>query len=139
MELCDIGDKNFPSIAMQKLFLIFAGVFGLLANALGAFGAHALKAKISPVMLAAYQTGAQYQFYHALALLAVGVLLFHIHSTWLNLSGFAFIAGIILFSGSLYLLSITGIKWIAIITPIGGLSFILGWLFLIIAVIQFKG
>ncbi|HAT9135718.1 TPA: DUF423 domain-containing protein [Legionella pneumophila subsp. pneumophila] len=124
---------------MQKLFLIFAGLFGLLGNALGAFGAHALKTKLSPTMLAIYQAGAQYQFYHALALLAVSVLLFHIQSTWLNLSGLAFIAGILLFSGSLYLLSITGIKWIGIITPIGGLSFILGWLFLIIAVIQFKG
>ena len=124
---------------MQKLFFIFAGLFGLLGNALGAFGAHALKAKFSPAMLAAYQTGVQYQFYHALALLLVAVLLFHIHNSWLNLSGLAFIAGIILFSGSLYLLSITGIKWIGIITPVGGLSFIIGWLFLIIAVIQFKG
>lgn len=124
---------------MQKLFIIFAGIFGLFGNALGAFGAHALKAKLTPAMLAVYQTGVQYQFYHALSLLLVAVLLFHIHSSWLHLSGLAFIAGVVLFSGSLFLLSITGITWIGVITPIGGLSFILGWIFLIIAVIQFKG
>jgi len=80
---------------MQKLFIIFAGLFGLLGNALGAFGAHALKAKFTPAMLAVYQTGVQYQFYHALSLLLVAVLLFHIHSSWLHLSGLAFIAGIV--------------------------------------------
>jgi len=124
---------------MQMVFLIFAALFGLLGNVFGAFGTHALKTKLTPTMLAAYQTGVQYQFCHALALLFVGVLLFHIHNRWLNLSGLAFIFGIVLFSGSLYLLSISGIKWIGIITPIGGLSFILGWAFLLMAIIQFKG
>ena len=124
---------------MQKLFLLSAGLLGLLATVLGAFGAHALKAKFTPAMLSVYQTGVQYQFYHAFALLLVAVLLFHIQNIWLNLSGIAFITGIVFFSGSLYLLSIIGIKWIGIITPFGGLSFILGWLCLIIGVIKFKG
>jgi len=123
---------------MQKLILITAAISGLLANALGAFGAHALKSKLTPAMLAAYQTGVQYQFYHSIALLLIGILLFHIQNTWFHLSGLAFMIGIVLFSGSLYALSISGIKWLGMITPIGGLSFILGWLCLIIGIIQFK-
>lgn len=124
---------------MQKLFIITACVFGLFANVLGAFGAHALKSKITPSLLTAYQTGVQYQFTHSLALLLLGILLFHVQNIWITASGYAFIAGILLFSGSLYVMSITGIKWVGAMTPIGGLSFILGWLLLIIGIVKFKG
>jgi len=123
---------------MQKIFLVTASINGLLATVFGAFGAHILKTKLSPVLLSAYQTGVQYQFYHSLALLLVGIVLFHVQNKWLDLSACLFILGIILFSGSLYLLSITGAKWIGIITPLGGISFILGWLFLMLGILKIK-
>ena len=105
-----------------------------LAVLFGAFGAHALKASLPPEMLAVYKTGVEYQFYHALGLLIVGLLGFHFHSKWLNWSGLLIGIGIILFSGSLYVLSLTGLKIIGAITPIGGLSFVAGWIFLAIAI-----
>lgn len=121
---------------MQKLFLLAATTGGLLATILGAFGAHALKDKLSPALLSAYQTGVQYQFYHSLALMLLGILLYHSLNIWFDISGCLFILGMILFSGSLFVLSITGIKWLGIITPVGGISFILGWFFLIIGVLK---
>ncbi|MDP3180280.1 MAG: DUF423 domain-containing protein [Bacteroidota bacterium] len=105
-----------------------------LAVLLGAFGAHALKKVLSPDMLAVYKTGIEYQFYHSLGLLLIGLIGFQIDSKWLRWSGILLIAGIILFSGSLYALSISGIKVLGAITPIGGLSFVAGWICLAIAV-----
>ena len=121
---------------MQKLFFIVGAVSGLLATVFGAFGAHALKGKLSPALLSAYHIGVQYQFYHSLALLLIAILLYHSQSVWLSLSGSFFILGILLFSGSLYVLSVTGITSIGIITPFGGLSFILAWLFLMIGFLK---
>lgn len=123
---------------MQKITLLFAAISGLLATVFGAFGAHVLKSKLSLTLFSAFQTGVQYQFYHSLALLLLGVMLFHVHNRWLDLSAWAFILGIILFSGSLYVLSLSGIKWIGVITPLGGSAFILGWLFLMLGFLKIK-
>lgn len=122
---------------MIKLFLSFASISGMLAVGLGAFGAHALKAKLETNgYLATYQTAVQYHFYHTLVLILIGFLLMKIPNPWLNYSGYCMMIGIISFSGSLYTLSISGLKWLGAITPIGGLFFIAGWLFLLVAVMK---
>ena len=108
----------------QKLFAI-GSLFGFLSVALGAFGAHALKAKLTPYLLDIFETGVKYQFYHALAILAVALAVgqWKISPT----PAYFFIAGIIIFSGSLFLLAFTGIKTFGAITPIGGVMFLIGW------------
>lgn len=117
---------------MQRLFLSFAALSGLLSVCLGAFAAHGLKHHITPEALATWQTGVQYQMYHALALLAVGLLYQTQVSKALKLSGLAFILGSFIFSGSLYALSLGAPKFLGIITPLGGLSFLVGWAALVI-------
>jgi uncharacterized membrane protein YgdD (TMEM256/DUF423 family) len=108
----------------------FGSAFLFLAVALGAFGAHALKARLSPEMLAIFETGVRYHFYHALGLFAVAWLSER-HPGWLvEASGYLFVFGILVFSGSLYVLSATGVRWLGAITPIGGLAFLAGWLLL---------
>ncbi len=120
---------------MKNQTILLAGaVFMALAVLLGAFGAHALKKVLSPDMLAIYKTGVEYQFYHALGLLLIGVIGFHIRSKYLWWSGLFISIGIIIFSGSLYVLTLSGIKALGAITPIGGLSFVVGWIFLAIAI-----
>jgi uncharacterized membrane protein YgdD (TMEM256/DUF423 family) len=111
----------------MKSILTIAAISGLLAVVLGAFGAHALKKMISPEMLEVYKTGVQYQFYHTFALLAVGVLMHFNTSKALKWSGYLFVVGILLFSGSLYVMTITGIKALGIITPFGGTVWIAAW------------
>ncbi len=111
-------------------------IFMALAVLLGAFGAHALKTQISPEMLAVYKTGVEYQFYHALGMLLIGLIGFHLDSKWLRWSGVLLIVGIILFSGSLYALSISGIKILGAITPFGGLSFVAGWICLGVGIVS---
>jgi len=119
---------------LVKIYLLCASGGGLVAVALGAFGAHALKAKLSPAMLSVWQTAVNYQFYHVLALLLVAVLLhFGWQSRWLVVAGACFLAGMLLFSGSLYWLALGGPSWLGPITPFGGLSFMMGWLMLFIA------
>lgn len=105
-----------------------------LAVILGAFGAHALKERIPTDLLQVYETGVKYHFYHALGLLLVGMLSIQMPSNLISWSAICLVVGIILFSGSLYVLAITGIKWLGAITPIGGLSFIVGWVLLAVAV-----
>ena len=105
-----------------------------LAVGIGAFGAHGLKSHLTNEMLQIYKTGVEYHFYHALGLLAVGLLSLNMPSGLLNWSAVLLTAGIILFSGSLYVLAVTGIKWLGAITPLGGVSFIAGWILLFIAV-----
>ena len=123
---------------MHKGFLQTAAVLGLLSVALGAFAAHALKASIPDHAVNIFETGVRYQFYHVFALLAAAVVYKEFPNRSIRWAGLFFIAGIFLFSGSLYYLTyikgtaITGYDWIGAITPIGGLSFILGWLFLFI-------
>lgn len=112
---------------MQRLFLSFAAASGFISVCLGAFAAHGLKHQISPESLAVWQTGVQYQMYHALALLAVGLLYQANASKTLKLAGLAFILGTFLFSGSLYALALGAPKLFGIITPVGGLSFLVGW------------
>lgn len=122
---------------MFKLFVSLGSINALIAVMLGAFGAHALKNRLSPEMMDIFQTGVQYHFYHALGLLAVGVIAYHLpDSGWLKWAGWLMLAGIIIFSGSLYILSTTGIKWLGAITPIGGTAFIISWILLTIAVLK---
>ncbi|MHB1142410.1 MAG: DUF423 domain-containing protein [Sulfuricaulis sp.] len=102
---------------------------------LGAFGAHGLKAKISADMLAVYQTGVHYHLFHALGLLAVGIVATQIaDSVWLRWSGWLMLLGIILFSGSLYVLSVSGLRWLGMVTPFGGVAFIAAWIVFVIAI-----
>src|SRR6266540_3657108 len=115
---------------MDRVFITLGALSAFLAVAAGAFGAHALRERLSGSALDTFQTGAQYQMYHALALLAVGVLLarFSIDgSTWLSAAGWLFVAGTVLFSGSLYLLALSDVRWLGAITPLGGLAFLVGW------------
>jgi uncharacterized membrane protein YgdD (TMEM256/DUF423 family) len=116
----------------MKSILTIAAISGLLAVVLGAFGAHALKKMISPEMLEVYKTGVQYQFYHTFALLAVGILMHFNTSKALQWSGYLFVLGILLFSGSLYVMTITDIKGLGIITPFGGTVWIVAWFLLMV-------
>jgi uncharacterized membrane protein YgdD (TMEM256/DUF423 family) len=115
----------------MKSILTIAAISGLLAVVLGAFGAHALKKMISPEMLEVYKTGVQYQFYHTFALLVVGILMYFNTSKALKWSGYLFVVGILLFSGSLYIMTITGIKALGFITPFGGTVWIIAWFLLL--------
>lgn len=123
-------------IGGARLFLLLGAVYGLLGVAFGAFGAHALRARLTPEMLAVYHTGVEYQFYHAFALLAVGVLCLVRPAPGLGVAGWCFAAGVLLFSGSLYLLALSGTRWLGAITPLGGLLFLVGWGALIWAVLR---
>ncbi|RYZ60763.1 MAG: DUF423 domain-containing protein [Chitinophagaceae bacterium] len=127
---------------MQKIYLIIGTVLAGLAVALGAFGAHGLKKIVSAENVATYQTGVQYQMYHAMALIIVGILSERIASHYLSYAGVLFVAGIVLFSGSLYLIvSLYAMNKavptaVGILTPIGGLFFILGWISLLLSLLK---
>ncbi len=113
---------------MARTTLILAALSGLLAVALGAFGAHGLEPVLEPDLLATFNTGVEYHMSHSLALFGVSILLQRFpQDRALQFSAMAFIVGIIVFSGSLYILSISGIRWLGAITPIGGLGFLIGW------------
>ncbi|MEP6604771.1 MAG: DUF423 domain-containing protein [Nitrosospira sp.] len=113
---------------MPRSFLALGAINAFFCVALGAFGAHSLKQKLSIDMLAVYQTGVQYHFYHALGLIAVGLVLLHFpKSRLVMLSGWLMFAGIVLFSVSLYVLSLTGIRGLGAITPLGGVAFLSAW------------
>lgn len=117
---------------MARLFLIIAAVSGFFAVVIGAFAAHGLKKLLAPEVLDVVKTGVQYQMYHALALLLVGLWLSYKPDTsGLKASGLAFILGTLLFSGSLYALAMGAPRWLGPVTPLGGLCFLLGWLFLL--------
>jgi uncharacterized membrane protein YgdD (TMEM256/DUF423 family) len=120
---------------MARIFLAIAGVLGGLAVVFGAFASHALKDRLSERALEIWETGTKYQMYHALALVLVALLLSRLttQSFPLIMAGYAFIVGVFLFSGSLYALSLSGIKWLGAITPLGGLAFIFGWICLVVA------
>jgi len=107
--------------------LLCAALLGMLAVMLGAFGAHALSGVLEPRMQQVYQTAVQYQFWHALALLATGILQRSCDARLLKITALLFLAGVLLFSGSLYLMALTGIRQLGMITPLGGILFILGW------------
>lgn len=113
---------------MSRYLLSSAAILGMLAVALGAFGAHGLKERLAPDMMAVYQTAVQYHFYHVMLLLALAILLQkYPGESLLVASAVATLVGIVLFSGSLYVLALSGTRWLGAITPIGGLGFLLGW------------
>lgn len=112
---------------MERLFFVLGSLSAGLAVALGAFGAHALKARLAPEMLAVYDVGVRYQLAHALALLAVAWASTRWPGPAVNASGWLFVAGSVLFSGSLYALALSGVRGLGAITPIGGVAWLLGW------------
>jgi len=108
-----------------RTFLVIGALAALAGVALGAFAAHGLRGRLDPQMLANFETGVRYQMYHALALLGVAAMADRLPS--LSAAGWCFLAGIVVFSGSLYVLSTTGMRWLGAITPLGGLAFLAGW------------
>lgn len=112
---------------MNAVFVVLGSIFALAGVAAGAFGAHSLKAVLAPDMLVVFETGVRYQMYHALALLFVGVAEGRVESGLLRLAGWLFVTGIALFSGSLYALSLSGVRGLGAVTPLGGAAFIAGW------------
>ncbi|MBW4579424.1 MAG: DUF423 domain-containing protein [Tildeniella nuda ZEHNDER 1965/U140] len=125
---------------LTRIFLTTAAIFAGLSVAAGAFASHALKERLTERALEIFETAARYQIYHALALFLVAVLLSRTESdsSTLSAAGYAFIAGIAIFSGSLYALSLTGIQWLGAITPLGGVAFLVGWSCVAIAAWSFK-
>ena len=121
---------------MDRTFLLAGAVAGLIAVAFGAFGAHALREKLTPEMLAVFETGVRYQMYHALALLLTAALLPKTTGAAIVYAGWLFVAGIVLFSGSLYLLAVTGITILGAVTPIGGVAFLAGWALLAMSALR---
>lgn len=124
----------------MPFFIIAGAINAAIAVAFGAFGAHALKDKLSAHYLAVWETAVQYQMFHAVALLAIGILMSPAllgPSTQLSWAGYLLLAGIIIFSGSLYVLSLSGIGVLGAITPFGGVAFIVGWIMLIVAAVKF--
>src|SRR5438045_1109379 len=118
---------------MDRTFLLAGAVAGLIAVGFGAFGAHGLRGRLTPEMLAVFETGVRYQMYHALALLLVAALAPHMAGKAIAAAGWLFVGGIVVFSGSLYLLAVTGVTILGAITPIGGVAFLAGWASLIVA------
>ncbi|HKL27234.1 MAG TPA: DUF423 domain-containing protein [Desulfuromonadales bacterium] len=124
----------------MKLFLMIGSLSALLGVALGAFGAHGLKSRVHPDMLAVWQTGVQYHLVHALGLLLIAILCQLLpQAGLLRPAGWVLLAGTLLFSGSLYLMVLTGVRALGMITPLGGIAFLLGWLLLALAAWQSGG
>lgn len=118
---------------MDRTFLLIGALAGFIGVMFGAFGAHALRNRLAPEMLAVFETGVRYQMYHAFAILIVALAAARIDGWLIRGAGWSFTAGIVLFSGSLYALALTGVTTLGAITPVGGLAFLLGWALLIAA------
>ena len=118
---------------MDRTFLLAGAVAGLVAVTFGAFGAHGLRGRLTPEMLAVFETGVRYHMYHALALLLTAALLPRVQGKAIVAAGWCFVGGIVLFSGSLYVMAVTGITVLGAITPIGGVAFLAGWALLAFA------
>lgn len=116
---------------MDRFFFTAGAMMAFIAVCLGAFGSHTLKNRITPDMLAIFEVGVRYHMYHALALLAVAWAASHWPERNFTAAGWSFIIGIIIFSGSLYILSIFGIRWLGAVTPLGGIAFLIGWAILV--------
>lgn len=123
---------------MPSLFIALGSMSAALAVAAGAFGAHALRTRLSPADLAIFETAARYQMYHALALLAVGLVAARWPGAMVNWAGWLFVAGTVIFAGSLYALVLTGERWLGAVTPVGGLAFIAGWVCLAVAALRVR-
>jgi uncharacterized membrane protein YgdD (TMEM256/DUF423 family) len=121
---------------MDRLFFAIGALSGGLGVALGAFGAHGLRARLAADLLATFETGVRYQVYHALALLAVAWAVTRWPGSLTTAAGWFFVAGTVVFSGSLYLLAATGLRWLGAITPLGGVAFIAGWICLAVAALR---
>lgn len=120
-----------------KLFILLGALAGAAGVVLGAFGAHALKARLAPDLLAVWQTAVQYHFWHALGLVAIGVIALSLPaSAALKWSGWLMAAGLVLFSGSLYVLALSGARWLGAVTPFGGAAWIVAWVLLAVAVLK---
>ncbi len=115
---------------MDRLFVVLGSLSALVAVALGAFGAHGLRGRLSPEMLGVFEIGVRYHMYHAVGLLAVAWAAGRWPGSGVAMAGWLFLAGTVVFSGSLYLLSLTGQRWLGAVTPVGGLCFLAGWLVL---------
>lgn len=124
---------------MDRLFLAAAGISGFLAVAAGAFGAHALKDRLSERMMEVFQTGVLYHLVHSVALLGVAIAAARWPVATTHAAGWLFVAGIVLFSGSLYALALTGAKGLGAITPLGGLCFLAGWVSLVVTAARAPG
>jgi uncharacterized membrane protein YgdD (TMEM256/DUF423 family) len=120
---------------MERTFILISALAGFIGVALGAFGAHGLRGRLTPEMLAVFETGVRYQLVHAVALLAVAGLMERLGGRLIAAAGWLFLTGMVLFSGSLYLLALTGITILGAITPLGGLAFLAGWACLAFAAI----
>lgn len=115
--------------ASARIFITLGAAFAAAAVVLGAFGAHALKERLAADMLAVYQTAVQYHFWHALGIVAIGIVCALLpESVWLRAAGWLLVVGVVLFSGSLYALALSGERWLGAVTPLGGGAFILGWI-----------
>ena len=123
---------------MVKVWFLSAALSGFLSVALGAFGAHSLKNILDEYGKSVYEKAVLYQMFHSMALFAVGVLQHLFKGIPFSPAGFGFLIGILLFSGSLYVLAISGVKWLGAITPVGGLSFLFGWAWLIFAISRIR-
>ena len=121
---------------MDRLFFALGSASALVAVATGAFGAHGLRARLSPDLLAVFETAARYQMYHALALLAVGCAVTRWPGPWPVRAGWLFAVGTLLFSGSLYVLALSGMRWLGAVTPLGGLAFLAGWTCLLLGMLR---
>ena len=129
--------RNLHNSWMDKSFVALGAFLGALGVALGAFGAHGLKTVLSPDMLATFETGVRYHLIHALAILAVGVLIrIWPEARLLPAAGWLLAAGVLLFSGSLYLLAVSGVRWLGAVTPIGGVALIVGWVLIMLAALR---
>lgn len=121
---------------MKLNWFAVGAIAGAIGVALGAFGAHALKSRVTEELLSVFEIGVRYQMYHALALFAVAWAAGRWPGSWINASGWLFTAGILVFSGSLYLMTLSGARWLGAVTPVGGLCFILGWIALAVAALR---
>ena len=120
---------------MDRTFLLIGAFSGFIAVTLGAFGAHGLRNRLSPEMLAVFETGVRYQMYHTLAILIVALAAARLDGWLIRSAGWLFTGGIVVFSGSLYVLALTGVTMLGAITPLGGLAFLGGWACLVIAAV----
>lgn len=121
---------------MQKTFLLIGSLIAFIGVALGAFGAHALKQRLDSNLFDTFEVGVRYQMYHALAIIAVALVASSFTSSYIAASGWAFVAGVTIFSGSLYILALSGVRGWGAVTPIGGLLLLLGWLLLALGVVK---